>query len=416
MSTTSDAPAAAPSPAGGRPGSRLRARLERVSREAWFGWGGIALGLIAFYITLPPILVRSLIPSLLIAAAGLGLAVVAVRAGEKRAGWGAVVACVAGAFGAYGAIESGVTNLERVVVWSALLAAALRYATPLTFAALGGVTSERSGVVNIGLEGMMLTGAFFGAWGADVTGTWVGGILIGLAAGGAMGLLHAVFAVSLRADQIVSGTAINFLALGITGFLFVKIYGEEGTPDDLPAIPDVHLPIGWIPFIGEALEQLNLMIWIGLIAVALLSIFLFRTPQGLRMRSVGENPLAADTAGISPIRMRYYAVMASGSLAAMGGVFLSIGFVHSFSQNMTAGKGFIGLAAVIFGKWKPGGALAAALLFGFSSALAQRLPVFSPTTAVLFQALPYVLTLIAVAGLVGRSRPPAADGIPYERH
>jgi ABC-type uncharacterized transport system permease subunit len=416
MSATSDAPAAAPSPAGGRPGSRLRARLERVSREAWFGWGGIALGLIAFYITLPPILVRSLIPSLLIAAAGLGLAVVAVRAGEKRAGWGAVVACVAGAFGAYGAIESGVTNLERVVVWSALLAAALRYATPLTFAALGGVTSERSGVVNIGLEGMMLTGAFFGAWGADVTSSWVGGILIGLAAGGAMGLLHAVFAVSLRADQIVSGTAINFLALGITGFLFVKIYGEEGTPDDLPAIPDVHLPIGWIPFIGKALEQLNLMIWIGLIAVALLSIFLFRTPQGLRMRSVGENPLAADTAGISPIRVRYYAVMASGALAAMGGVFLSIGFVHSFSQNMTAGKGFIGLAAVIFGKWKPGGALAAALLFGFSSALAQRLPVFSPTTAVLFQALPYVLTLIAVAGLVGRSRPPAADGIPYERH
>ena len=416
MSTTSDAPAAAPMPAGRKPGSRLRARLEGVSREAWFGWGGVALGVIAFYVTLPPILVRSLIPSLLLAAIGLGLAVVALRAGEKRVGWGAVVACVVGAFGAYGATQSGVTNLDRVVVWSALLAAALRYATPLTFAALGGVISERSGVVNIGLEGMMLIGAFFGAWGADVTGTWVGGILIGLAAGGAMGLLHAVFAVSLRADQIVSGTAINFLALGITGFLYVKIYGEQGTPDDLPEIPDVHLPIGWIPFLGDALEQLNLMIWIGLIAVALLSIFLFRTAQGLRLRSVGENPLAADTAGISPIRTRYYAVIASGSLAAMGGVFLSIGFVHSFGQNMIAGKGFIGLAAVIFGKWKPGGALAAALLFGFSSALAQRLPVFSPTTATLFQALPYVLTLIAVAGLVGRSRPPAADGVPYERH
>ncbi|MGH8721429.1 MAG: ABC transporter permease, partial [Burkholderiales bacterium] len=164
------------------------------------------------------------------------------------------------------------------------------------------------------------------------------------------------------------------------------------------------------------LEQLNLMIWIGLIAVAALSLFLFRTPRGLRMRSVGENPLAADTAGISPIRVRYYAVVASGSLAALGGVFLSIGFVHSFSQNMTIGKGFIGLAAVIAGKWKPGGALAAALLFGFSSALAQRLTVFSPTGAILLQALPYVLTLIAVAGLVGRSRPPAADGIPYERH
>jgi general nucleoside transport system permease protein len=410
------ATATAPAPIGGKPGSRLRARLALVSREAWMGWAGVALGVIAFYITLPPILVRSLVPSLVLALAGVALGVVAIRAGEKRVGWGAAVACIAGAFGAYGAVNSGVTNLERVVVWSALLAAMLRYATPLTFAALGGVTSERSGVVNIGLEGMMLTGAFFGAWGADVTSSWLGGIVIGLVAGGIMGLLHAVFSVSLRADQIVSGTAINFLAIGITGFLFIKIYGTEGTPDDLPEIPDVHLPIGWIPFLGEGLEQLNLMIWIGLIAVALLSIFLFRTPQGLRMRSVGENPLAADTAGISPIRVRYYAVMASGAFAALGGVFLSIGFVHSFSQNMTIGKGFIGLAAVIFGKWRPGGALAAALLFGFSSALAQRLPVFSPTTAVLFQALPYVLTLIAVAGLVGRSRPPAADGIPYERH
>jgi len=416
MSTTSDAPAEPSAGAGGQPGSRLRGRLARVSRAAWFGWGGIALGLIAFYITLPPILVRSLLPSLVIAVAGLVLAVVALRTGEKRVGWGAVVACLAGAFGAYGAVGSGVTNLERVVVWSALLAAALRYATPLTFAALGGVVSERSGVVNIGLEGMMLTGAFFGAWGADITSSWFGGVVIGLLAGAVMGLLHAVFSVTLRADQIVSGTAINFLAVGITGFLFVKIYGTQGTPDDMPEIPDVHLPIGWIPFIGEALEQLNLLIWVALIMVALLSVFLFRTAQGLRLRSVGENPLAADTAGISPIRMRYYAVIASGAFAAMGGVFLSIGFVHSFSQNMTAGKGFIALAAVIFGKWKPGGALAAALLFGFSSALAQRLPVFSPTTAVLFQALPYVLTLIALAGLVGRSRPPAADGIPYERH
>jgi general nucleoside transport system permease protein len=416
MSTASDAPAAVAPGAGGTGGSRLRGRLARVSRAAWLGWAGVALGLIAFYIVLPPLLVRSMIPSVILAAAGIGLAVVALRAGEKRVGWGAVVACIAGVAGAYGAVNSGVTNLERVVVWSALLAAALRYATPLTFAALGGVTSERAGVVNIGLEGMMLTGAFFGAWGADVTSSWLGGIVIGLVAGGVMGLLHAVFSVSLRADQIVSGTAINFLALGITGYLFIKIYGTEGTPDDLPEIPDVHLPIGWIPFVGEGLEQLNLMIWIGVIAVAALSLFLFRTPRGLRLRSVGENPLAADTAGISPIRVRYYAVMASGAFAALGGVFLSIGFVHSFGQNMTNGKGFIALAAVIAGRWRPGGALAAALLFGFTSALAQRLPVFSPTVAVLLQALPYVVTLIVVAGLVGRSRPPAADGIPYERH
>jgi simple sugar transport system permease protein len=416
MSATSDAPAEVPAGAGGSGGSRLRARLARVSRAEWLGWAGVALGVLAFYVTLPPLLLRTMLPSLVLAAGGIGLAVVALRAGAKRVGWGAVVACAAGLLGAYGAVNSGETNLERVVVWSALLAAALRYATPLTFAALGGVTSERAGVVNIGLEGMMLTGAFFGAWGADITSSWLGGIAIGLVAGALMGLLHAVFSVSLRADQIVSGTAINFLAIGITGYLFVKVYGTEGTPDDLPEIPDVHLPIGWIPFLGEGLEQLNLMIWVGLIAVAVLSLYLFRTPRGLRHRSVGENPLAADTAGISPIRVRYYAVITSGAFAALGGVFLSIGFVHSFGQQMTAGKGFIALAAVIFGKWKPGGALAAALLFGFSSALAQRLDVFSQSGAVLFQALPYVLTLIAVAGLVGRSRPPAADGIPYERH
>ena len=380
------------------------------------GWAGVALGVIAFYLALPPLLVRSLVPPVIIGLLGVTLGAIAIRAGEKRVGWGAVVAGVAGVLGAYGAVSSGVTNLERVVVWSALLAATLRYATPLTLAAMGGVTSERAGVVNIGLDGMMLTGAFFGAWGADITSSWLGGIVIGIVAGAVMGLLHAVFSVSLRADQIVSGTAINFLSIGITGFLFIKIYGTEGTPDDLPEIPDVHLPIGWIPFVGEGLEQLNLLIWVGLISVALLSLFLFRTRGGLRMRSVGENPLAADTAGISPIKVRYYAVVASGAFAALGGVFLSIGFVHSFSQQMTTGKGFIALAAVIFGKWKPGGALAAALLFGFSSALAQRLPVFSPSGAVLFQALPYVLTLIALAGLVGRSRPPAADGIPYERH
>ena len=217
--------------------------------------------------------------------------------------------------------------------------------------------------------------------------------------------LHALFAVSLRADQIVSGTAINLLALGITGYLYVDIYGTDGTPDDLPQVPDVSLPIDDIPFFGDVFGQLNLLVWIGLIMVPLTWLIVFRTPLGLRLRSAGENPLAAETAGLSVIRTRYLAVMASGSLAAMGGAFLSIGFVNSFTQNMTAGRGFIALAALIFGRWRPWGALAATLLFGFGSALAQRLPVFSESGAVLFQALPYVLTLIAVTGVVGRLDP-----------
>jgi simple sugar transport system permease protein len=270
--------------------------------------------------------------------------------------------------------------------------------------------------VNIGLEGMMLMGAFFGIWGADVTGTWLGGLLIGMAAGGLLALLHAIFSVTLRADQIVSGFALGFLGLGITGYFFIDIYGTRGTPDGVARVPDVTLPgVESIPFFGDIFGQMNLLIWLGLLCVLLTWVVVFRTPLGLRLRSAGENPLAAETAGLSVVRTRYVAVTISGLLAAAGGAYLSIGFVGSFTQNMTAGRGFIALAVLICGRWRPAGALAFALLFGFSSALAQRLPAFSPSAATLFQALPYVLTLIAVAGVIGRSTPPAALGRPLER-
>jgi len=386
-----------------------------LTRERALGWGGIALGLLAFVITLPPFEVRTIVPSLVIAVLAIGLGALAILGGERRLGGGASFAAVFGALGAYGATHSGVSHLEVVVSWSALTAAMLRYATPLTFAALGGLVSERSGVVNIALEGMMLMGAFFGAYGADKTGSWVGGILIGVLAGMALAAVHAVFAISLRSDQIVSGTALNFVALGLTGYMYVDTYGANGTPDNLPSVPEVNLPTDSLGFVGQAISQLNLLVWGSLLAVVLVWIVIFRTRLGLRLRSVGENPKAAETVGIGVFKVRYAAVIASGGLAALGGAFLSIGFVHSFSQNMTAGRGFIALAALIFGRWRPGGLLAATLLFGFSSALAQRLPEFSPQLATLFQALPYVLTLIAVAGVVGRSTPPAADGVPYTR-
>jgi ABC-type uncharacterized transport system permease subunit len=385
------------------------------TREKGLGWGGVALGLLAFLITLPPFEVRTVVPSLLIAVVAIGLGTAAIHGDERRLGIGAIVAAVFGAAGAYAATQSGISHLEIVVSWGALTAAMLRYATPLTFAALGGLVSERAGVVNIALEGMMLMGAFFGAYGADKTGSWVGGILIGVLAGMALAAIHAVFAISLRSDQIVVGTGLNFLALGLTGYMYVDTYGTNGTPDNLPAVPEVNLPTDSLGFIGQAISQLNLLVWGSLLAVVLVWIVVFRMRLGLRLRSVGENPKAAETVGISVFRVRYAAVIASGGLAALGGAFLSIGFVHSFSQNMTAGRGFIALAALIFGRWRPGGLLAATLLFGFSSALAQRLPEFSPQLATLFQALPYVLTLIAVAGVVGRSTPPAADGVPYTR-
>jgi len=375
---------------------------------------GVALGAIAWYIALPPLLVRSALPSLLLALAAVAAGALAIRGGEKRLGGGAVAAGVLGGVGAVVATRSGVGNLEDVFVWSALIAAMLRFATPLVFGALGGIVCERSGVINIGLEGMMLMGAFFGIFGADLLDSWLLGVLVGMAAGGVLALVHAVFSIQLRADQVVSGFAVNLLALGITGYVFVAHYGDRGTPDDIPRVPEVTLPlIEDIPFVGDAIGRASLLTWLALLLVPLLALFLFRTPRGLRLRSVGEKPLAAESVGVPVIRTRYLAVVTSGLLAALGGVYLSIAFLGSFGQNLTQGRGYIALAAVIFGAWRPGGALAAALLFGFSSAVAQRLPAFSESLAVLFQALPYVVTLIVVAGVIGRTRPPAAIGVPY---
>ena len=382
------------------------------------GAGGIALGALAFWLALPPLAERSVAVPIVVGALAVAVGIWTISRHEVRLGSGAVVAGVSGALLGVLATHAGTGNLEGVVVWSALVAAMLRFATPLTFAAIGGMFSERSGVVNIALEGMMLTGAFFGIWGADRTGSWFTGLLIAMAAGALFGLVHAVFAIHLRADQIVGGTAINFLALGLTGFLFVDVYGSNGTPDlrSSQQIPDVTISKG-NDFFSSAFGQLNLMIWISFALLVLSYLVMFRTPVGLRIRAVGEHPLAADTVGISVYATRYAAVVLSGVLAAMGGAYLSIGFVHSFNENMTAGRGFIALAALIFGKWRPFGAFGAALLFGFSSALAQRLGGVTDWSsyAVLFQALPYVLTLIAVAGVIGRSIPPAAVGRPYEK-
>jgi simple sugar transport system permease protein len=379
-------------------------------------WAGIFLGLLSAFVALPPITARSWIPSLLLGLLAALAGVWAIARGERRFGWYAIAAAALGFGLAYLATRSQVGKLETVVVWSALFASMLRYATPLIFGALGGMFSERSGVVNIGLEGMMLMGAFFGIMAADKLDSWVLGLLVGVLSGGAMALLHAIWSIHLRADQIISGFAINFLALGLTGYLFIDIYGQEGTPTDIPSIPNVRLSfLDGLPFLGDIFGNLNLMIWIALILIPLSWLVLFKTPLGLRIRAVGEHPRAADTVGIDVYRIRYGAVIASGMLAAAGGAFLSIGFVNSFNENMTAGRGYIALAAVIFGNWRPFGAAAACLLFGFSSALAQRLPEYSDSAAVLFQALPYVLTLIAVAGVIGRSVPPAADGRPYQK-
>jgi simple sugar transport system permease protein len=380
------------------------------------GWAGTVTGLVGAWLALPPLTVRSWWLSLAVCLVAVVLGLGIALRGERRLGGIAVGTGALGFVLAYLATRSSIGKLETVVVWSALLGAMLRYATPLVFAAIGGLFAERSGVVNIGLEGMMLTGAFFAVLGAERSGSWPVGLLAGVLAGGVLALLHAVWCVSLRADQIVAGTAVNILALGLTGYLYIDVYGLQGVPTDVPSIPNVDLGVlADVPFLGSVLGDLNLMVWGSLALIVVAWLVLFRTAIGLRIRSVGEHPRAADTVGVDVYAIRYGAVIVSGMLAAAGGAYLSIGFVNSFSENMTAGRGFIALAALIFGNWRPFGAAAACMLFGFSSALAQRLPEYSQSASVLFQALPYVLTLIAVAGVIGRSIPPAAVGRPYQR-
>jgi ABC-type uncharacterized transport system permease subunit len=381
-------------------------------------WIGVLVGVVAALSALPPWTVRSPVVPVVIGLFALTIGIGSWIRGERRIGGYAIAAGVIGILIGYLATRSSVGNLETVVVWGALFGAALRFATPLLFASLGGLFSERSGVVNIGLEGMMLTGAFFAIWGADVTGNWITGLAIGILSGGAFGLLHAFFSITLRADQIVGGTAINLIALGLTTYLFIRIYGDTGTPTGIDSIPNVSLGfLDSIPLIGGFLEDvfgdLNLMIWAGFFLVVAVWLVVFKTPIGLRIRAVGEHPRAADTVGINVYLIRYGSVTLSGMLAAAGGAYLSLGFVETFDQNMTAGRGFIALAALIFGNWRPFGAAAACFLFGFSSALAAALQTYSTSVSTLFEALPYALTLVAVAGVIGRSIPPRAIGRPY---
>jgi simple sugar transport system permease protein len=402
----------------------LWARLPTRTRA--IGYLGILLGLLAFYVAIPPLVTRSPVVPIVLGFFAVAAGIWTVTRDERRLGWGAVASGVLGIAGGVLATRSSTGHLHQTVEWGVLTAATLRFATPLIYAAMGGILCERSGVVNIALEGMMLAGAFWGIWGADKTGSWELGILIAMVAGGALALIHAFFCIHLRADQVVVGFALNFLSIGIAGYFFINIYGDEGLQTDfgIPDEPRLHFlsHVPWVGhFLNEAFGQLNLMIWLALILIVLMHILIFRTAIGLRLRSVGEHPLAADTVGISVYKTRYAAVIISGMLAALGGAYLTIGDVHSFNQvgaqPMTSGRGFIALAAVIFGNWRPFGAFGATLLFGFAFVLGlvKLPPAYGQSAGTLFQTLPYILTLIAVAGVIGRSIPPAASGRPYKK-
>jgi general nucleoside transport system permease protein len=401
--------------------SSWTARLEnpvsaRLRDPSFSGYLGLFFGVFAAFLAIPPIQARTLIWPVLSAVVAMLLGIWTITRGRRRLGWGAVASGILGAGLGILATYSGTTNLNTVFN-AALVAQTLAAATVYVFPAMGGMFSERSGVVNIGLEGMLLMGAFWGVWGADKGGSWVVGLLVGAGASGLLALVYAYFAIHLRADQIVGGTAVNFLALGITGYFLFQIYQSDHVSNIGSTIPDVNIPgIEKSHFLGPAIGHLNLMIWAGFALVILSYIVVFKTPIGLRIRACGEHPRAADTVGINVYAIRYGCVVLSGVLAGLGGAYLSDGKGGgTFIGNMTNGRGFIALAALIFGNWRPAGAFAAAVLFGFSDGVALRLQVYSASAATLFNVLPYVLTLIAVAGVIGRTIPPAADGKPYAR-
>ena len=296
-----------------------------------------------------------------------------------------------------------------------ILASTIRNATPLVFAAMGGMFSERSGVVNIALEGLMLISAFAGVVGAFLTGSaWVG-LGFAMAAGLSFALIHALMCVTFEADQIISGTAINLLALGGTGFLMVEVFGQGGTSPRVPRFGSLGIPVLQdIPLLGPALFDQSLLVYLMYVLVPVTFFVVFRTPFGLRLRATGEVPEAVDTAGVSVARMRYYGVGLSGVLAALGGAYLSMGLLSAFTEGMTNGRGFIALAALIFGRWNPVGAAGAALLFGFAQAITFRAGQEAIPVEFL-QMLPYILTIVVLAGFGGRAIAPAAIGKPYRK-
>ena len=310
---------------------------------------------------------------------------------------------------------NGLTDILGLFLKPDLWQATLAAGTLLLLPALGGVISERSGVTNIAMEGMMLTGAFFAAvFALAWHNAWLA-TLMAMLAGGLMALIHAVVSIRFRADQIVSGVAINIFAAGITVFLLDRIYGQQGIGHVTPSesLPDVKVPLlSQIPFIGKALFQQNIIAYVALALLVIINIVLFRTRLGLRLRAVGEHPQAADTAGINVYTIRYGAVFASGLLSGLAGAFLSIGVSNTFNPGMTDGRGYIALAAMIFGKWSPYGAFIACLIFGLGEAIYANNSTIHVSQYFLSM-LPYILTLVVLAGLVGRSTPPAADGIPY---
>lgn len=283
-----------------------------------------------------------------------------------------------------------------------LIMATIRQAAPILITAIGGMFSEITGVVNIGLEGMMLMGAFTAAVGTHYTGNPFIGILAGMFAGGIMALIHAILSIKYKGNQTVSGVAINLFASGFTVFMLRVLFNQTGNSPAVTKAPQIM--------------GVSIIVIIIYILAIWSHYFLYHTVTGLRMRAVGEHPLAADTVGINVLKIRYFGVIMSGILGGLGGAYLSIGALNQFTKEMSAGRGFMALAALVFGKWKPKGVIFASLLFGFADALQVIIQQYVKAIPPQFiQMLPYLLTILALAGVVGKAVAPKASGIPYDK-
>jgi len=295
-----------------------------------------------------------------------------------------------------------------------MLQASLVRAVPIALGGLAGVLSERVAVVNIGIEGMLLAGAFTGALVGSLAGGLVG-LVAAVAVGGLFGLILAALVVTYRMDQIIAGVFINLFVLGLTSYISSQVFQTYRELNNAPVFRTIKVPfLSDIPVIGPVFFNQNLFVYGAFILAGLATYYLFHTRLGLRARAVGEHPRAADTLGINVYRTRYINVTIAGMVAGFGGAWFTLGSVGRFDEGMTGGRGFIGLAAMIFGRWHPVGALLAALVFGFADSLQQKLALLrTPIPSEFLAMAPYIATIVVVAGVVGRARPPAADGKPY---
>jgi len=348
-----------------------------------------------------------------------GIAIAASAAGYLQFRTGKTIK-VASAIGSAGILMSFLSwaAAGKFIPFTGLLQGALLLSVPLIFGSMAGVLSERSGVVNIAIEGQLLAGAFVSGVVASLTHSTFLGLVVAPFAGCLISTLLAVFAINFAIDQIILGFVLNVLVYGITDFLYKKLLiPYQATWNSGPTLASLKVPILWkIPVIGPILFDQSVIVYLMYAVIFVINFALFKTKWGLRTRAVGEHPTAADSVGIKVNRLRFFNVMLAGLVAGLGGAYFTVGGVGSFNKEMTAGKGFIALAALIFGRWTPWGAVSAALLFGFADNLQSVLGIIgTPIPSEFMLMVPYLATVIAVTGFVGRVRAPAADGTPYRR-